>query len=116
MVLKTSTRYVGDALVIDCGGRIICGEESAFLNHKVRDLLREHNRIVINLSGVTYIDSSGLGTLVGLHSTADRAGAQIKLAGLLGKVKDLMQITKLLTVFENYDTVDEAVADVKRAA
>ncbi len=116
MQLETSSRLVSGVLVLDCRGRIVFGDETAFLRHQVRDLLNESQTIVLNLADVNYIDSAGLGTLVGLHASAKKVGAKVELAGLMGKVKDLLQITKLLTVFQTFPTVNEAVAHVSGEA
>jgi len=74
----------------------------------VKDLLTESKQVVLNLANVNYIDSSGVGTLVGLHMTVASAGGQLKLAGLTGRVRDVLAITKLGTVFETYATAEEA--------
>ncbi len=110
MMLRTSTRNFGDVLVLDCSGRIVFGEETAFLHQQVKDLLNQSRRIVLNLAAVSYIDSIGVGTLVGIYTSATGSGGNVKLAGLTGRVKDVLQITKLATVFEQYPTVEEAVA------
>src|SRR5574340_71217 len=102
MQLQTSSRSFGDALVLDCRGRIVFGDETAFLRHQVKDLLNESRQIVLNLAEVNYIDSTCVGTLVGLYTSARAAGGNIKLAALTGRVKDVLQITKLATVFETY--------------
>jgi len=107
--LKLSTRHVKGILVVDCAGRIVFGEESAELRDTVKKLLAETKQIVLNLSGVNYIDSGGLGTLVALYTTARNGGGAIKLANLTQRVGDLLQVTKLLTIFEVYDTEEEAV-------
>lgn len=109
MQLKLSTRHVKGILVVDCAGRIVFGEESAELRDTVKKLLSETKQIVLNLSGVNYIDSGGLGTLVALYTTAKNGGGAIKLANLTQRVGDLLQVTKLLTIFEVYDTEEAAV-------
>ena len=110
MQLKISTRTVkGDVLVVDCEGRIIFGEESADLRDTVKMLIGQSNKIVLNLAGVTYIDSGGLGTLVALYTTSHNAGSAIKLCNLTQRVGDLLAVTKLLTIFEVYDSEEKAV-------
>jgi anti-sigma B factor antagonist len=94
----------------------VFGEESAYLRDTVRSLAKENNRIVLNLSGVTYIDSGGLGTLVALYTTAHNAGGSIKLANLTQRVGDLLQVTKLLTVFDVYDSEAKAIESFRKAA
>jgi anti-sigma B factor antagonist len=109
MQLKISTRLMDGILVVDCNGRIVFGEESAYLRDTVKKHLTETKNLVINLGGVNYIDSGGLGTLVALYTTARTNGGKIKLAHLTQRVGDLLQVTKLLTVFETYDSEDEAL-------
>ena len=116
MLLQTSSRSVGDTLIVDCKGKIIFGEETAFLRHQVRDLLNNYRHIVLNLADVSYIDSAGVGTLVGLYASVHTAGGDIALVGLTGKVKDVLQITKLVTVFETFATPEEAIAHFGREA
>jgi anti-sigma B factor antagonist len=114
MLFQTSNRCVGDVLVLDCKGRLVSGEETAFLRHQVRDFLNEYQRIVVNLSDVDYVDSTGLGTLVGLYTSAQNKGCKIMLAGLTRKIKDLLQITKLVTVFETFESIDDAIVHLRR--
>lgn len=109
MQLNLSTRMVDGIVIVDCSGRVVFGEESGFLRDTVKQLLLTNNRIVFNLPGVTYIDSGGLGTLVGLFTSARNAGGSIKLANLTRRVGDLLQVTKLITVFEVYDSEEKAV-------
>ncbi|MBZ5568821.1 MAG: STAS domain-containing protein [Acidobacteriia bacterium] len=116
MQLETSCRTFGDAVIVDCKGRIVFGEETAFLRHQVKDLLHESRQIVLNLADVHYIDSTGVGELVSLYTSARNRGGSIKLAGLTGRVKDVLQITKLATVFQTFDTAEEASADFNREA
>ena len=116
MHLKLSTRTVDDILVVDCAGRIVFGEESAELRETVKKLIAQSRRIVLNLAGVSYIDSGGLGTLVALYTTARSAGGYIKLANLTERVGDLLQVTKLLTVFEVFDSEKGALESFRTAA
>lgn len=101
MSIKLSTRQVGDVSVVDVAGRITLGEGSSAL----RDLLREmvgknQKKILLNLGDVSYIDSSGIGELVSGFTTVTNQGGQLKLLNLTKRVKDLLQITKLYTVFD----------------
>jgi anti-sigma B factor antagonist len=114
--LKLNTRTVDGVLVVDCSGRLIFGEESASLRDTLRDLIPQHKKIVLNLGGVSYIDSGGLGTLVALYTSARNNGSSIKLANLTQRVGDLLQVTKLLTVFEVYDSEDGALESFRSAA
>ena len=116
MQLKLSTRTVDDILIVDCAGRIVFGEESAELRESVKKLIAQSGRIVLNLAGVSYIDSGGLGTLVALYTTARNAGGSIKLANLTERVSDLLQVTKLLTVFEVFDSEKAALESFRAAA
>ena len=116
MQLRMSTRTLDGVLVVDCAGRIVFGEESAILRDTVRKLISENNRVVLNLSGVNYIDSGGLGTLVSLYTTAHNAGGAIKLANLTQRVGDLLQVTKLVTVFSVYDGEEAAVQSFRKGA
>jgi anti-sigma B factor antagonist len=115
MLLKTSTRSLGGVVIIDCYGRIIMGEETASLRQQVKELLNQSRHIILNLADVHYIDSSGLGTLVGLYSSARSVGGEIKLAALTGRVKDVLQITKLGSIFEFYDTAEQAASTFEPA-
>lgn len=108
MQLRMSTRSVEGVLVLDCSGRVVFGEESARLRDMVKGLLAQSPKLVMNLREVNYIDSGGLGTLVSLYTSARNAGGAVKLASLSQRVGDLLQVTKLLTIFEVFD--DEAAA------
>lgn len=116
MQLKLSNRTKDGILVLDCNGRIVFGEESSLLRDTVKKLLPENNRMVLNLREVSYIDSGGLGTLVALHTSAQKAGGTIKLASLTTRVGDLLQVTKLLTVFDVYDSEAEAIDSFRKVA
>ena len=109
MSIKASTRQVEEITVVDLSGRITLGEGSTVLRDTVRELLgRGQKKILLNLGDVTYIDSSGIGELVSGFTTVSNQGGQLKLLNLTKKVHDLLQITKLYTVFEVCD--DEAAA------
>ena len=116
MQLKLNTRVVKGVTIVDCNGRIVFGEESALLRDTLRKLIIENNQIVLNLAGISYIDSGGLGTLVALYTTAQNAGGAVKLANLTQRVDDLLQVTKLLTVFEVYDSEEKAVQSFGKGA
>ena len=101
MKMTASTRQVGGVTIVDISGRIELGEESAAVRDLISDLLSEgHNKILLNLGDVEYIDSSGLGTLVSAFTSVRKQGGELKLLNLTNKVSDLMQITKLYTVFD----------------
>ncbi len=116
MQLKLSPKTKDGILVVDCSGRIVFGDESSFLREKIKKALLENARIVLNLADISYIDSGGLGTLVALRTTALNAGGTIKLANLTKRVGDLLQVTKLLTVFDVYDSEAEAIESFRDAA
>ena len=108
MQLRMSTRALEGVLVVDCSGRLVFGEESASLRDMVKKLLSESPQLVMNLREVNHIDSGGLGTLVSLYTTARNAGGAVKLASLSKRVGDLLQVTKLLTIFEVFDNEEAA--------
>src|SRR5260370_19014533 len=109
MKMTASTRQVGGVTVVDISGRIELGEESAAVRDLVSKLLSNgHKQILLNLGDVNYIDSSGLGALVSSFTSARKQGGELKLLNLTDRVTDLMQMTKLYTVFDVRD--DEAVA------
>ena len=116
MQVKLTTRVEKGVTVIDCNGRIVFGEESALLRDTVKKLVGETNQIILNLGGISYIDSGGLGTLVALYTTAHNAGGSVKLVNLTQRVGDLLQVTKLLTVFEVYDSEEKALESFKAGA
>ena len=109
MNMTTSTREVGGVTIVDISGRIVLGEERAALRALVGDLLSKgHKKILFNLADVNYIDSSGLGHLVSAFTSVRKQDGELKLLNLTKKVHDVMQITKLYTVFDIMD--DEAAA------
>ena len=109
MSMKASTRQVDGVTVVDFSGRITLGEGSVVLRDTIRDLLSKGSKkILLNLGDVTYIDSSGIGELVSAFTTVRNGGGELKLLNLTKKVHDLLQITKLYTVFDIKD--DEASA------
>jgi anti-sigma B factor antagonist len=114
--LKLNTRTIEGITVVDCNGRIVFGEESALLRDTVKKLISENNQLVLNLVGISYIDSGGLGTLVALYTTAHNVGGAIKLANLTPRVGDLLQVTKLVTIFEVFDSEQEAIDSFRKGA
>lgn len=116
MELKLSVRTKEGVSIIEAGGRIVFGDETSLLRDTVKKTISENNRIVLNLGNVSYIDSGGLGTLVALRTTAQNAGGTIKLAQLTKRVGDLLQVTKLLTVFDVYDSEAKALESFRQAA
>jgi anti-sigma B factor antagonist len=116
MALKISTHDAEGVTVVSCSGRIVFGEEAADLREVVKSLLQRTKQMVIDLAGVSYIDSGGLGTLVGLYTSARNAGGEIKLSNLTQRVHDQLQITKLITVFDCYPSEQAAVNAFPRRA
>ena len=111
MTMKSSTRQVYGVTIVDLSGRITLGEGSGVLRHLVRELLcKGTKKILLNLGDVTYIDSSGIGELVSAYTTVRNGGGELKLLNLTKKVHDLLQITKLYTVFDIKDDEAQAVS------
>ena len=109
MTMKSSSRQIDGITVLDLSGRITLGEGSVILRDTIRDLIgRGQKKILLNLGDVSYIDSSGIGELVSAFTTVRNQGGELKLLNLTKKVHDLLQITKLYTVFDIKD--DEANA------
>jgi anti-sigma B factor antagonist len=109
MSMTVQLREINGVTILDVAGRITLGEGSVILREKVREQLNlGKHRIIVNLAGVSYIDSSGLGELTSAFTTAKNRGVTLKLLNLTKRVHDLMQITKLYTVFDVYD--DEGTA------
>ena len=109
MSVKLTTRQVGDVTVIDANGRITLGEGSSTFRDTIKDLTaRGNKKLLLNLGDVTYIDSSGIGEMVSGFTSVTNQGGELKLLNLNKRVKDLLQITKLYTVFEVFE--DEAAA------
>jgi len=111
VALKMTNREVDGVAVVALDGRIVLGEESNALREKVKSLIAEgKKKVVLNMANITFIDSAGLGTLVAAHHSAKSQGAALKLAHLGAKFQEVLQITKLLTVFDVYNTEAEAVS------
>jgi anti-sigma B factor antagonist len=117
MALKMTNREVDGVSVVALDGRIVLGEESNALREKVKGLIAGgKKKIVLNMNNVTFIDSAGLGTLVAAHHSAKTQGAALKLCHLGSKFQEVLQITKLLTVFDVYNTEAEAVSSFSKSA
>ncbi|MGB7923557.1 MAG: STAS domain-containing protein [Pyrinomonadaceae bacterium] len=109
--LKIKERYVEDVTVLDLDGHLRIGAGSRILHNTILRLLKEgREKILLNLAGVAYVDSSGLGELVSSHIALHEKGGQVKLLHLTPRVRDVMAITKLLTVFDVYESKSEALA------
>jgi anti-sigma B factor antagonist len=102
-------KLMGEVLVVDARGRLTLGRETEALRERLKDLVESgQRRIVLDLSGVDYIDSAGLGALVAGAASVRRGGGELKLANLTERVRGLMQITRLSTLFEVYDNLEKA--------
>ncbi len=116
MMLRIDTRLIDEIAVMDCHGRIVFGDESSALYEAATGMLEKTNNLVLNLSGVNYIDSGGLGALVSIYTYAKSSGANVRLANLTQRVRDLLQITKLVTVFDVHGSEQEALKAFGRSA
>jgi anti-sigma B factor antagonist len=117
MAVSVKTRQVGGVSIVDLGGKITLGESTGILRDELRSLLAGGSKnIILNMAQVTYVDSAGLGELVGAYTTATNQGGAVKLLHLQGKLKDLMQITKLHTIFATFEDEKAAVASFGAAA
>src|SRR6185437_3176641 len=111
MALTAKVRRVGNVAIMDLHGKITLGENTGILRDELRSLLSQGTKdIVLNMADVGYVDSAGLGELVGAFTTAANQGGSVKLLHLQGKMKDLLQITKLFTIFQTFDDEQQAVA------
>jgi anti-sigma B factor antagonist len=114
VTMKASTRQVDGITIIDLSGRITLGEGSVVLRDTIRDSVGQGvKKILLNLGDVTYIDSSGIGELVSAYTTVRNQGGELKLLNLTKKVHDLLQITKLYTVFDVRDDETTAIQSFK---
>ena len=112
--LVINQRQAGDVIILDMEGEVRIGDSSTALRSAIRNLVSGGNkRILLNLAGVKYIDSSGIGELIANYTTVGRSGGQLKLLNLTEKVQDLLVITKLLTVFDVYDNEADALSSFK---
>ena len=110
-------RVMGSVVVLDLAGRLVAGDGDGRLKDKINSLiLQERLQILLNLAGVSYIDSNGLGELVASHTSVTRHGGQIKLANLTKRVQDLLAICRLATVFDSYDSETDALKSYKVAS
>jgi anti-sigma B factor antagonist len=110
-------RNVGDVVVLDLKGKITLGEGDELLKDKVNSLINQgHRKILLNLADVPYVDSAGLGEIVRTYTTVSRQGGSLKLLSLTKRITDLLAITKLLTVFETFDTEADAIKSFSPSA
>ena len=109
-------RVIGDVTILDLKGKMTLGEGDELLKDKINSLIHQgQKKLLLNLEGVPYIDSAGLGEIVRTYTTVSRQGGSLKLVNLTKRITDLLSITKLLTVFETFDAEKEAVASFQSA-
>jgi len=109
MSFKAELRHVGDVVIVDMAGRLTIGESAGMMRNLVKELVRKgEKKILLNLKEVSYVDSAGLGELVASYASVSNAQGQIQLLHTQAKIHDLLQVTKLYTVFADYS--DEALA------
>lgn len=115
--MQIEERTAGDIIILDITGKMTLGEGDEILKDKINSLVLDgHKKIVLNLAGVPYIDSSGLGEIVRTYTTVSRQGGSLKLLNLTKRITDLLAITKLLTVFETHDSEEDAVRSFSASA
>jgi anti-sigma B factor antagonist len=115
--MQIEERSVGDVVVLDLKGKITLGEGDELLKDKVNSLVNQGQRkIILNLAEVPYLDSAGLGEVVRAYTTVSRQGGSLKLLNLTKRITDLLSITKLLTVFETYDSENDAIRSFSASA
>jgi anti-sigma B factor antagonist len=108
--MQIEERAAGDIIILDLNGKMTLGEGDEILKDKINSLVLDgRKKIILNLAGVPYVDSSGLGEIVRTYTTVSRQGGSLKLLNLTKRITDLLAITKLLTVFETHDSEDDAV-------
>lgn len=103
-----------DVTVVEVSGRMIGGEEISLLRERIKWLFHSTTNIILNLSGITFIDSAGLGVLVSMWTSSKSVGRVLKLASVHGKVKQVLEVTRLNSIFEIYETTDEAIKRVQK--
>jgi anti-sigma B factor antagonist len=109
-MLKMETHIRGDVIVLECAGRLVFGDEAAAFRQRIKNILMGTRKIIVNLNGVEYVDSGGLGTLVGTLASTRNQHGEIKLVRPTKRVADLLRRTRLDMVFKSYETDDDAVA------
>lgn len=115
--MQIEERSVGDVTILDLKGKMTLGEGDELLRDKINSLIHQGQRkLLLNLEGVPYIDSAGLGEIVRTYTTVSRQGGSLKLVNLTKRITDLLSITKLLTVFETFDTEKDAISSFQKAS
>jgi len=114
--MEIESRVVEDVVILDLKGKMTLGEGDELLKDKVNSLVhQDHRKIVLNLAAVPYVDSAGLGEIVRTYTTVSRLGGSMKLLNLTKRIHDLLSITKLITVFETFESEDDAVRSFSSA-
>ena len=115
--MQISERTIGDVVIVDVSGKITLGDGGdAILKDKMRSLIQQgKTKVLLNLGEVSYVDSAGLGEIVQAYATVTKTGGALKLLNTTKRIKDLLSITKLLTVFDTYDSEPEAVTSFSKA-
>jgi anti-sigma B factor antagonist len=116
MAFSTTIREISGVTIVDCVGRLVFGDEGLLLRERGKGLLKTKKVLVLNFAGVSYVDSGGLGVLVGLLTTARAAGGDIKLAAPGGRVREVLKITRLDSVFEVHADAEKAAEAARHAA
>lgn len=115
--MQIEERSVGDVTILDLKGKMTLGEGDELLRDKINSLIHQgQKKLLLNLEGVPYIDSAGLGEIVRTYTTVSRQGGSLKLVNLTKRITDLLSITKLLTVFETFDTEKDAISSFQKAS
>ncbi len=113
--MKIGRREEGDTVIIEPKGKITIGEGDVLLREEITRLLAEDKKkLVLDLGGISYMDSAGVGELVSVYTSVKNRGGELKLSCLTKKIKDLLQITQLMTIFDTYETTQEAVTSFKQ--
>ena len=108
--MQIEERPSGDIIILDVTGKLTIGEGDEFLKDKINSLIQQgHKKLISNLEGVPYVDSAGLGEIVRTYTTVSRQGGNLKLLNVTKRIEDLLSITKLLTVFDTYESEQEAL-------
>lgn len=109
--MEIEQRPSGDVMILDLSGKLTIGSGDELLKDKIHSLIQQgHRNLLLNLAAVPYVDSAGLGAIVSSYTTVSREGGSLKLLGLTSRIEDLLAITKLLTVFDTYESESDAVA------
>lgn len=115
--MQIDERAVGDVTILDLRGKVTLGEGDELLKDKVNSLVNQgRKKMILNLENVPYIDSAGLGEIVRTYTTVSRQGGSLKLLSLTKRIQDLLSITKLLTIFETFDSESDAVRSFSASA